>query len=70
MLPCTLIPYDPAFEMGSTLAEAASGRRRHVRGRRRQAVPSALLQVLRAGRRQLLVATRYFFTSASRISLR
>lgn len=23
VLPCTLIPYDPAFEMGSTLAEAA-----------------------------------------------
>ena len=23
VLPCTLIPYDPAFEMGATLAEAA-----------------------------------------------
>jgi hypothetical protein len=23
VLPCTLLPYDPAFEMGATLAEAA-----------------------------------------------
>jgi hypothetical protein len=23
VLPCTLLPYDPAFEMGTTLAEAA-----------------------------------------------
>jgi len=23
VLPCTLIPYDPAFDMGSTLAQAA-----------------------------------------------
>jgi hypothetical protein len=23
VLPCTLLPYDPAFEMGETLAEAA-----------------------------------------------
>ena len=23
MLPCTLLPYDPAFEMGETLEEAA-----------------------------------------------
>ncbi len=42
---------------------ADAGRRgaragRHVRGRRRQAVPSALLEVLRARRRQLLGALR------------
>ena len=23
VLPCTLLPYDPAFEMGTTLAQAA-----------------------------------------------
>ena len=56
VLPCTLIAYDPAFEMGSTLAAAAAADRRHVRGRCRQALPPALLEVLRAGRRQLLGA--------------
>ena len=24
VLPCTLIPYDPAFEMGTTLAQASA----------------------------------------------
>ena len=41
---------------GATLAEAGRGRWRHVRRRRRQALPPALLEVLRAGRRQLLGA--------------
>ena len=31
MLPCTLLPYDGAFEMGASLQEAAGAPRRHVR---------------------------------------
>ena len=41
---CTLLPYDPQFELGRTLADGA---------RRGAAQPSALRQVLRARRRRL-----------------
>ena len=41
---CTLLPYDPQFELGPTLAEAL------VAG---QTQPSALREVLRPRRRQL-----------------
>ncbi len=51
VLPCTLLPYDPAFEMGATLARSRAGRWRHVREGRGQALPSPLRQVLRARRR-------------------
>ena len=56
VVPCTLIPYDPAFDMGSTLRGSRRRRRRHVRRGGRQALPPALLEVLRARRRQLLVS--------------
>ena len=45
---CTLLPYDPQFELGSTLAESVGAVR---------AQPSALRQVLRAGRRRLQPVT-------------
>ena len=54
VLPCTLLPYDPAFEMGETLEEAARADGGMFERRRGQALPSALRQVLRARRRQLL----------------
>ena len=54
VLPCTLLPYDPAFEMGATLAEAASADGGMFDARRGQALPSALRQVLRARWRKLL----------------
>ena len=58
VVPCTLIPYDAAFEMGADAGRRGGRAGRHVRRRRRQAVPSALLEVLRARRRQLLGALR------------
>ena len=45
VVPCTLLPYDPQFEMGETLAEAKTTR---------QAEPSLLRPVLRARRCFLL----------------
>ena len=53
VLPCTLLPYDPAFEMGETLARSRARRWRHVRAWRGQARPRPLRQVLRARRRLL-----------------
>ena len=45
---CTLLPYDPQFELGDTLAESVG---------RGAPQPSALRQVLRPGRRRLQPVT-------------
>ena len=58
VLPCTLLPYDPAFEMGATLTEAARADGGMFDLRRRQALPSALRQVLRA-RRGIVLGLRH-----------
>ena len=54
VLPCTLLPYDPAFEMGDDAGGGRARRWRHVRTGRGQALPRPLRQVLRARRRLLL----------------
>ena len=57
VLPCTLLPYDPAFEMGGDAGGSRARRWRHVRGGRGQALPRPLRQVLRARRRLLFGVT-------------
>ena len=74
VVPCTLIPYDPAFDMGATLA---GGRRRPTAA----CSPTGAVKLCHPHCSKFCVlgggscscrrgCIAYFFTSASRISLR